>query len=313
MGNLMIDTSRVSAMHFSQFLESFERISSEVDKLAVLIKHQFIDYLNQSKHQFVETEGVISYFDIDNGYLTNTICISFKLIKKPKIKKEIGYLNFIISLSGEGANQYDSSIREPLIHVEFTLWPIEELGGAFHHPAKRNRYIEDVDYCKTKIENNVITMHCKDFPNDDSDDLELLMFVFSLRLFSINGGNLEDILFKPTKEAILKYVLNDEDISIITLDEYAALDIPSIKADSDEIKPFDFEYLRLVVNYISTNNSFSFGEIQKELKIGRTRLKKALEVLIGKELITQITNEQFELLEGMDERLKIDGLSHSFY
>lgn len=310
---VMIDNTRVSAFHFSEFLESFERVSSEVERLVFLIQNQFIDYLNKSGDQFVRTEAGVSYHDIDNGYLTNTICISFELIKKPKTKCPIGYLTFTISLSGKGTNQYESTIHEPLIHVEFTSFSPDALDDTFHHPVKRERYFEFVDYCDTKICNNIIVMHEKDCLDDNYKVTELIAFVFSLRLFSINGQNLEEILFKPATEATLKYLLSDQSILDVTLDEYAVIDIPPVKSDSNEIQPYDLEHLKMVVDYISINKSFSFGEIQKSLRIGRPKLQRMLEILIGKKLITQISIEQFELLEDMGGQLKIYGLQHNFY
>lgn len=313
METAMIDDTRVSAFHFSEFLESFERVSSEVEKLVVLIQNQFIDYLNRSGDQFVRTEADVSYYDIDNGYLTNEVSISFELIKKPKTKCPIGYLTFTISLSGKGTNQYDSSIHEPLIHVEFTSFSPDAFDDTFHHPVKRNRYFESVDYCETKISNNIIVMHEKDCLDNNYKVTELVAFVFSLRLFSINGENLEEILFKPATEATLKYLLNDQSITSVTLDEYAVIDIPSVNSDSNEIQPYDFEYLKMVIDYISINNSFSFSEIQESLRIGRPKLQRMLEILIGKKLLTQISTEQFKLAEGMGDQLKTYWLQHNFY
>lgn len=303
----MIDKTRVSAMQFSEFLDNFEKIGSEVDKLAELIQCGLINYLNKSEHQFSEGCEDIEYVMTDNNYFLKALCIPFNLIIKPNRSTSIGNLYIYIALQGDGCYQYDSNAREPLVHVEYSIYPKEDF---FHHPVKRDRYIESecIESGQLNVENNIITTY---FSEENDNSSELLMFAFSLRLFSITSNNLESILFKPIRDAIYKYVLDETSELDVVLDKDASVNIPTVNSITNEIEPFDFYCLENVIDYIENNHSFSFGQLQKELRLGYTKIRNALEVLLSLEIIVEMSHNEFELLDGMEDELTKATLRHN--
>lgn len=296
----MIDETRQSAFNFIEFLDSFEKIGTEIERLVKLICDNFIEYLNDSPLQFKNTEPEILYGYTKNDFFINSVLISFPIIQKRNRTSQEGYINFIISLPGEGVNQYDELTREPLIHVEFTLYDHSEFDNFFHHPIKRERYFdeENINNCKTVVENNIVRMYY--IYNEIS---ELQMFAFSLMLFSINNANINDFLFKPAKHALLKYHFNNDDIHYSNLDHFELIPIPSLSSYFDEIPMEQDVILIKIIDFISSNQLFTLKDLQNHLRVSSCNVERGLKQLLGCNLIKETRDDEYEIVSTKDEMI----------
>ncbi|WP_273804930.1 hypothetical protein [Providencia rettgeri] len=283
----MINSKRINAMNLSISLDGFAKLEKELNKLLALIESQFPDYLNIKDEQIkAEIYGVSSkYYSEHADWFINQCEVSFTVLPQRNRTKGIGYVKFNIALSGESISQYDEGVKEPLLHIEFTIdEPCH--GNSMTHPVKRSDYSKNTNDISIEVENNIVIV---------LSNTSCIGALYSVRLFDINADNMEELLFEPIRKVILKYVYSGIDVGNIYVDGDSLIFIPQPNEKTKEIDTYQNVSLIKSIDFIMNKKRFTYSELHDFLQESVKVVSDVIERMISAGILITISDKVFEL------------------